>query len=347
VAMEPLDMGKDLTTSTIDRQNILNNPYALREIEKAAQIRGISFEGETVVLREQVAAFFEVTPRTIANYTDTYGEELRRNGYEIIKGKRLKVLKKAIMEMDVDETRFINIEKSPLLAVFRFRAFLNIGMLMVESRRARLLRQMILDIVIDTINLRSGGGTKYINQRDEDFLQSWFQEENYRKEFTDALRDCVAMGNFKYPIYTNKIYVSIFREKAQEYRKLLQLHKQDTVRETLYAEVLDIVSAYECGFADVLRRNSTAKGRKLNTWEVDGLFDEFEGRAHWKPLVENARRKMASRDLAFRNALHKRLCEYVTPLEQAEFERFLGEKSKELSKRLEEAKDVLVRLKER
>ena len=31
-----------------------------------------------------------------------------------------------------------------------------------------------------------GGGTKYMNQRDEDFLIAAFQEENYRKEFTDA-----------------------------------------------------------------------------------------------------------------------------------------------------------------
>lgn len=33
---------------------------------------------------------------------------------------------------------------------------------------------MIFDIVIDTINQRTGGGTKYINQRDESFFLSWF-----------------------------------------------------------------------------------------------------------------------------------------------------------------------------
>jgi hypothetical protein len=98
---------------------------------------------------------------------------------------------------------------------------LNLAMLIRESDRARLLRQAILDIVIDTINQRTGGGTKYINQRDEEYLASAFIEENYRKQFTDALRDCVAMGNFKYAVYTDKIYVSIFREKAQEYRKVL------------------------------------------------------------------------------------------------------------------------------
>ena len=56
-------MNKDLTTSVIDRQNVLNNPYALAEIEKAAGLNGIVFEGRAIVLKEQVAAFFEVSPR--------------------------------------------------------------------------------------------------------------------------------------------------------------------------------------------------------------------------------------------------------------------------------------------
>lgn len=338
-------MAKDLTNSQIDRQNILNNPYALVEIEKAAGIQGIPFEGKKVVLKEQVAAFFEVTPRTIDNYIDKHGNELRQNGYEVIKGNRLQSLKIAIQELSASETDFIT--KTTVLGIFDFRSFLNLAMLISESERARLLRQAILDIVIDTINQRTGGGTKYINQRDEDFLQSWFVEENYRKQFTDALRDCVEMGNFKYPLYTDRVYVSIFKEKAHEYRKILRLHKKDTVRDTFYSEILDLVAAYESGFADSLRKASTKKGGKLNSWEVDDLFSEFEQQAHWKPLIEKARNKMASRDLAFRDALHLQLEEYVTPLQREEFERFLGEKSKELAERLEEASDVMKRLKER
>ncbi|MFH2046577.1 MAG: hypothetical protein ABIK92_15680 [Pseudomonadota bacterium] len=170
------------------------------------------------MLKEQVSAFFEVTLRTIENYLDKHSEELAQNGYEVLKGNRLKKLKLAISESDVPETDFGNITMAPQLGVFDFCAFLNLAMLIIESERARLLRQMILDIVIDIINQRTGCGTKYINQRDDDFLLSAFQEENYRKEFTDALKNYVDMGNFKYPLYTDKIYVSIFREKAQEYR---------------------------------------------------------------------------------------------------------------------------------
>jgi hypothetical protein len=49
--------------------------YALQEIEKATRIKGIPFEGKTVVLKEQVAPFFEVTPRTIDNYIEKFVKE--------------------------------------------------------------------------------------------------------------------------------------------------------------------------------------------------------------------------------------------------------------------------------
>lgn len=340
-------MAKDLTTSELDRQNILNNPYALSEIEKAAGIRGIPFEGKTVVLKEQAASFFEVTVRTIENYLEQNTEELGRNGYEVVTANRLKDLKLAIQGMDDPEIDFGIISKTARLGVFDFRAFLNLAMLMRESKRAGLLRKAMLDIVIDTINQRTGGATKYINQRDEDFIQSIFIEENYRKQFTDALDHCIDMGKFKYPLYTDKIYVSIFKEKAQEYRKVLKLSKRENLRDTFYSEVLDVIASYECGFAEILEAKFKALGRKLSRWEVDQLFGEFEKLGHWKPLIEKARNKMASRDLAFRDALHLQLRDYVTPLQRDEFERFLGEKSKELSERLEDAKDVMKRLKER
>ena len=340
-------MSKDLTNSAIDRQNILNNPYALAEIEKAAGIRGIPFEGKTVVLKEQVAAFFEVTTRTVDNYLEKYGDELRQNGYELIKGNRLQSFMLAIPKEFAHETDFVSKSMTRQLGIFDFRAFLNLAMLMAESERAGMLRKAILDIVIDTINQRTGGATKYINQRDEDFIHSAFSEENYRKQFTNAIDHCVDMGKFKYAVYTNKVYVSIFREKADEYRKVLRLSHNASVRDTFYSEVLDLIAAYECGFADVLEQAAKAKGGKLTSWEADDLFAKFESKALWKPLIEKARNKMASRDLAFRDALHLQLKDYVTPIQREEFERFLGAKSKELAERLEEAKDVMKRLKER
>ena len=55
---------------------------------------------------------------------------------------------------------------------------------------------------------------------------------------------------------------------------------------------------------------------------------------------------MASRDLHFRDAFHKKLEEYIQSISPADFERFLGEQSVDFEKQLQEAKDVFKRLKD-
>ena len=103
----------------------------------------------------------------------------------------------------------------------------------------------------------------------------------------------------------------------------------------------------ENGLAEALINESKAAGRRLEPSEVDAIISTVEKLPYLSPLIESARNKMASRDLVFRDALHQRLSEYIAPVEAAEFERFLGEKSRELNDRLDEAKDVFKRLKER
>jgi len=281
----------------------------------------------------------------VERYLENYRDELIQNGFTVLRGKSLKEFKLWLKEQSVTDIHVGS--KVTQLGLFNFRTFLNLAMLLVESEKARVLRSVILDIVIDTINKRTGGGTKYINQRDEDFVVQYLQGENYRREFTDALRDYVDMGKAKYPIYTDKIYRSIFKENAQEYRQILKLHDKENVRDTMYSEVLRLISSYEAGFADVLRKESERLVRKLNPYEVDRFFRDFESQRLWVPQVEDARNKMASRDLGFRDALHIRLKEYITAIEPKDFDRFLGEKSKALEERLEEMKDVFKRLKDR
>ena len=201
--------------------------------------------------------------------------------------------------------------------------------------------------MIDLVNQRTGGGTKFINQRDKDFVGTYLQEENYRREFTDALRDYVDMGNAKYAIFTDKIYQSIFREKAREYREILRLKKNDKVRDTLYAEVLNLVAAYECGLAAQMKEQAEKLGRKLNNWEADNVFRAFEQLSLWKPLIHSARVKMSSRDLALRDAFHQQLEEYIQPLEPEEYKRFLGAEGDAVERLMQENQEVLRRLKER
>ncbi len=337
---------RDLTESKIDRKNILNNTLALNEIQKATGLSGIMFQGKHIFVKEQVASYLGVSTRTIDNYLAAYADELKENGYVVIRGEALQLLKKTISDMDVDEIDFADISRAPQIGIFDFRAFLNIAMLIVESDRARQLRKMMLDIVIDTINMRCGGTTKYINQRDENFIMSMYQNTSCRREFTDALRDYVDGGNFKYVNFTNKIYISIFAERNQEYRSVLKLAEKDRTRDTMYSEILNLIASYELGLAAEIKKKSLEYGRKLKTYEVDKIFSDFESMPLWKPLITDARCKMASRDLAFRDALHKNLEAYLHSISIDDFERFLGQKSMELAEQLEAAQDVMKRLKE-
>ena len=341
-------MAKDLTTSRIDRQNILNNEMAIQEIQVQSNIKGVFFEGTYYLTKSMVATFFDVEIRTIERYVSENADELVKNGYMILRGQKLKEFIQCVNEQDVPDINVGNIStRTPQLAIFNFKAFLNISMLLAESERARVLRQLILDIVMDLINKQTGGGTKYINQRDRDFVDAFLQEENYRREFTDALRDCVDMGNAKYAIFTDKIYQSIFREKAREYREILRLKKTDSIRDTLYSEVLNLVAAYECGLAALIREQSDKLGRKLNNWETDDIFRAFETLPLWKPLIHSARVKMSSRDLALRDAFHHQLQEYIQPLPAEEYQRYLGSEGQEIERLMAENQEVLKRLKER
>lgn len=338
------DLTKDLTTSPIDRQNILNNELAIEELQPRCGLDGVCWNDSIYVTREMTANFFQVDIRTISRYIEQNSEELTRNGYQVLRGKQLKSFMNAAKISGKD----INVPtKTTVLGVFDFRAFLNMAMLLSESEPAKALRQLMLDVVIDLINRKTGGGTKYINQRDKDFVFSSLQEDNYRRHFTDALKVCVEEDRYKYAHFTDMIYVSIFRERAKEYKKILDLKAKDKVRDTFYSEILDIIAAYESGLADGIQKKYEELGRRLSRNEVEQLFHEFENMALWKPLIQRGRIKMASRDMAFRDAFHYQLSEYIQPLEKDEYQKFLGAAGDELERLMAENQEVLKRLKER
>ena len=330
---------KDLVSSNIERQNILNNKYALQRIQDFIGLPGMLFEGEYRFTLQMVADFYEIDERTVKRYLEKYEEELKHNGYILSKGKQLKELK-------LQFGHVINVpSKTTQLGLFNFRAFLNLGMLLSESERARHLRSKILDIVIETINERTGGGTKFINKRDPDYLTSAIRESKYRKDFTEALNQYVELGNYKYALYTDKIYQHIFRENAREYKNILKLKDGESTRETMYSEVLNLIASFETGLAYELKRKSESHRRKRIPIDVDQLFSAFAQHPLQKPHLEDARIKMASRDLHFRDAFHRKLEEYIGAVSPADFERFIGEQSIDFDKQLEEARDVFKRLK--
>lgn len=111
----------DLTVSNIERQNVLNNKYAVANIQSSLGITGMLFEDEYRFTKKMVADFYEVDERTIERYIEQFADELSANGYILCKGKRLKDLK-------LQFGHVINVgSKTTQLGLFNFRAFLNIG----------------------------------------------------------------------------------------------------------------------------------------------------------------------------------------------------------------------------
>lgn len=372
-------MSKDLTNSSIDRKNILNNNLAIQEVYGQVGFYGIKFEGKYRFTKQQVANYFEVDIRTIDRILENHKEELEHSGYELFVGQKLKGFKTQVADFvsaakekrDVHDTNVVNIpdgndnnvvtiiqlfekeidslQKTSIVGIFTYKAFLNVGMLLTNSEKAQKLRSAILDIVIDVLNKKLGGKTKFINQREEDFLPSAIREFNYRQEFTNSLHMFVEESTFKYSQITDKIYRSIFKENIKEYKQILKLKPNESARKTMYSEVLDLIAGYENGFAKFLESEFNNRGRKLSLSETNTLFTTYESitEATLIPLREKARSLMASRDLAFRDALHEKLKEYVNEVSSEDYEKFLGERSMELEKRLEDNKDVFKRLKDR
>ena len=333
---------KDLTISNIERQNVLNNRFAVSKVQEHLDIEGMLFEGEYRFTKKMVADFYEVEERTIERYLEKHSDELAANGYVLCKGKHLKELKLQFAPV-------INVgSKTTQLGLFNFRSFLDMGMLLTESEKAKKVRSLILDFVITTINEKTGGGTKYINRRDVHYLPAAITEENYRKNLTSAINQYVdGHPTYKYPQITDFIYKAVFKENAKEYREVLKLDSKDNVRHTLYSEVLLVISSFENGVGAALsERFKENGGRLLTIDEVERIVNELAEHPMQKPYLNDARTKMASRDFSFRDAYHGNIADYLQAVTPEEFERFIGDQSIDFARILADNKDVLKRLKQ-
>ena len=331
---------KDLTNSNISRQNILNNSVAIESIRQSVGVEGMFYDNEYLFTKKMVADFYDVEERTIERCVESHLDELKGNGYFLHKGKSLQDIK-------LQFGHVIGVgSKTTQLATFTFRAFLNIGMLLTESEKAKELRGKILDIVIETITNKAGGNTTYVNRRDPSYIPSLITEQNYRKVFTTAVGKCVSgHSQHKYAQITDLIYKAVFKENAREYRKILKLDTNDNLRATLYAEVLLVIASFENGVGAAIEAKHKEVGRQLSYEEVSSIIDNLSTSPMMIPFINDARSKMASRDLGLRDVLHDNLEEYLRAVAPEEYERFIGSQSIDFDKLLESNKDVLDRLK--
>lgn len=114
----------DLTVSNIERQNALNNRYAVDALQESLGLTGMLFEGEYRFTKKMVVDFYEVDLSTIDRYLSQYADEPKHNGYVLSKGKKFKLQFAYVINEASKTTQF---------GLFNFRAILNIGMLLTES----------------------------------------------------------------------------------------------------------------------------------------------------------------------------------------------------------------------
>ena len=332
----------DLTTSQIERQNILNNSLVLQQAEEILKVPGFYFEDSFYFTNSQVADFFDVDIRTIERLVEAHKTELTENGYYTLRGEKLANFKENAFAADTNVG-----SKVTQLSISSFRKLINFAMLLTNSDISKQVSNTLLDIVINVLTEKTGGHVKFINQRDKNYLSTALEEDNARKIFTKAIHKYVSGSNFKYGQLTNEIYKAIFKERASEYKKILNLNKNDNARATMYSEVLRVIASFEQGVAFEIKKKSKSLQQKITNADVIEIIQELATHPMQEPHLIHAREKMASSDLSFRNAKHEKLAEYIRPISEEDFERFIGEQSKSLSEQIDEHRQVFERLRDK
>lgn len=155
------------------------------------------------------------------------------------------------------------------------------------------------------------------------------------------------LPTYKYEQVTDMIYKAVFSKNAKEYREVLRLQNEENVRHTLYTEVLLCISSFENGVAHQIEKQYSENGcNPLSIEEVKTIIDNLAAVPMMEPFINDARLKMASRDVAFRDAWHGNLAEYLRAVTPDEFDRFIGDASIDFDNILESNREVLRRLKQ-
>ncbi|MBU4455715.1 antA/AntB antirepressor family protein [Patescibacteria group bacterium] len=163
---------------------------------------------------------------------------------------------------------------------------------------------------------------KTINQLTEQFWETRNETKEYRRDFTDCIKDFAAVKN--YGTYTDMFYKFLFMERAKEYRKLLSLIKKDFTRNYMYEEILLIIGAFETGLAGEVEKEFKKLKRHLTQKEFEKIFKEFSSQRNWKVYQKRARNIMATYDEELRNIKHPKLIDYKKEFSQEDIQKLIG-----------------------
>ena len=163
---------------------------------------------------------------------------------------------------------------------------------------------------------------KFINQLSSQFFETREETKEYRQDFTNCIKDFVAVKN--YGTYTDMLYNFLFLERAKEYRKLLNLVKKDLTRNSMYEEILLTVGAFESGLSGEIEKEFKKLGRVLTKNEFVKKFNEFASQKNWLVYQKRARNIMATYDEELRSIKHPKLIDYKKEFSQEDIQKLIG-----------------------
>jgi len=163
---------------------------------------------------------------------------------------------------------------------------------------------------------------KTINQLASQFAETREETKDYRKDFTDCVKNFVAAKN--YGTYTDMLYGFLFLERAKQYRKLLELVKKDLTRNYMYEEILLIIGAFEAGLSGEIEKEFKKLSRQLTKEEFVKKFNEFSSQKNWLVYQKRARNIMATYDAELRNIKHPKLIDYKKEFSQEDIQKLIG-----------------------
>lgn len=156
----------------------------------------------------------------------------------------------------------------------------------------------------------------------KDYILSVDMAKDYRKDFTDCIKNFVAVKN--YGTYTDMLYSFLFLEKAKEYRKLLDLAKKDFTRNYMYEEILLTIGAFESGLSGEIEKEFKKLGRMLTQGEFVKKFNEFSSTKNWLVYQKRTRSIMATYDEELRSIKHPKLIDYKKEFSQEDIQKLIG-----------------------
>lgn len=163
---------------------------------------------------------------------------------------------------------------------------------------------------------------KFINQLASQFFETREETKEFRRDFTDSIKDFVAVKN--YGTYTDMLYNFLFLERAKEYRKLLNLAKKDFTRNCMYEEIIFTIGAFETGLSGEVEKAAKKLKRLLTQKEFEKIFQEFSAQRNWLAYQKRARNIMATYDEELRRIKHPKLINYRKEFSQEDIQKLLG-----------------------